>query len=227
MKAFALKGAVAALALVSFTGLAAAQVTAMATTDLNIRSGPGPQYPVVGLIESSQETTIQGCLEGSKWCQVSHAGIEGWAYSDYLAATIGSETIVLTERPVEAVPTVTYETTASTDTDADGALAGATSGAVAGAIIGGPAGAAIGAGVGAVAGGAADMITPPQEVVSYVETNRVEPVYLEGEVVVGAALPETVEVREIPDYEYRYVYVNGQPVLVEPETRRIVYVVRQ
>ena len=37
---------------------------------------------------------------------------------------------------------------------------------------------------------------------------------------------ETVEIREIPDYEYRYVYVNGQPVLVEPESRRIVYVMR-
>ena len=42
--------------------------------------------------------------------------------------------------------------------------------------------------------------------------------------VVGASLPETVELREIPDYEYRYVNVNNQPVLVEPGTRRIVYV---
>ena len=42
----------------------------------------------------------------------------------------------------------------------------------------------------------------------------------------GASLPETVELREIPDYEYRYVYVNGQPVLVEPSSRRIVYVMR-
>ena len=61
---------------------------------------------------------------------------------------------------------------------------------------------------------------------TYVTTNQVEPVYLDGEVVVGAGLPETVELREIPDYEYRYVYVNGQPVLVEPSSRRIVYVVR-
>ena len=44
--------------------------------------------------------------------------------------------------------------------------------------------------------------------------------------VAGAGLPETVVLREIPDYEYRYVYVNGQPVLVEPSSRRIVYVMR-
>ena len=29
-------------------------------------------------------------------------------------------------------------------------------------------------------------------------------------------MPDTVELREIPDYHYRYVYVNGQPALVDP-----------
>jgi hypothetical protein len=98
-------------------------------------------------------------------------------------------------------------------------------GAVAGAFIGGP----VGAAVGAVAGGAVGATViepPPEEVRTYVTTNRVDPIYLEGEVVVGAGLPETVELREIPDYEYRYVYVNEQPVLVEPQSRRIVYVLR-
>lgn len=227
MKQLMLKSATAAVALLSFAGIAAAQVSATATTDLNIRSGPGPQYSVVGVISASDDAIVGGCLENSKWCQVSYNGVEGWAYSDYLTASLaGQERVFLSQRPAEAeVPTVTYETTASTD--ASGALAGGTTGAVAGAIIGGPAGAAIGGAAGAVAGGAIDTITPPREVVTYVERNRVEPVYLEGEVVVGAALPETVEVREIPDYEYRYVYVNEQPVLVEPESRRIVYVIRE
>ena len=70
------------------------------------------------------------------------------------------------------------------------------------------------------------MIDPPEKVRTYVTTNKVDPVYLDGEVVVGAGLPDTVELREIPDYEYRYVYVNGQPVLVDSKTRQIVYVVR-
>ena len=61
---------------------------------------------------------------------------------------------------------------------------------------------------------------------TYVRTNEVEPVYLDGEVVVGAGLPDTVEIRPIPEYDYNYVYVNRQPVLVEPESRRIVYVIR-
>lgn len=227
MKHSKLKAATAAVALFAFTGVAAAQMSATATTDLNIRSGPGPQHNVIGVIGANEQATINGCLEGSKWCQVTYAGTEGWAYSDYLTASVaGQQQIILSERPAQAeIPTVTYETTASTD-DGSGALAGGTTGAVAGALIGGPAGAAIGGAAGAVAGGAIDTITPPREVVTYVEQNRVDPVYLEGEVVVGAGVPETVEMREIPDYDYRYVYVNGQPVLVEPESRRIVYVVR-
>lgn len=228
MNVFALKTATAAAALLSFTGIAAAQVNATATTDLNIRSGPGPEHSIVGVIGDSEQATIRGCMEGSQWCQVTYNGTEGWAYSDYLTASLaGEEQVYLSQRPAEAdVPTVTYETTASTD-DGSGALAGGATGAVAGAIIGGPAGAAVGGAAGAVAGGAIDTVTPPREVVSYVEENTGEPVYLEGEVVVGAGLPENVEIREIPDYEYRYAYVNGQPVLVEPENRRIVHVVRQ
>jgi hypothetical protein len=94
---------------------------------------------------------------------------------------------------------------------------------VTGALVGGP----IGAAVGGVAGGALGAaVNPPPEVRTYVTSNPVEPVYLEGEVVVGARLPETVVLRPVPDYEYRYVYVNRQPVLVEPATRRIVYVYR-
>ncbi|WP_274423071.1 DUF1236 domain-containing protein [Chelativorans sp. YIM 93263] len=223
-----LKTATAAAALLSFTGVAAAQVTATATTDLNIRSGPGPEHSVIGVIGDSEQASIHGCLEGSQWCQVSYDGVEGWAYSDYLTGNLaGQEEVFISQRPPEAdIPTVTYETTASTD-DNSGALAGGTTGAIAGAIIGGPAGAAVGGAAGAVAGGAIDTVTPPQEVVTYVEQNTGEPVYLEGEVVVGAALPETVDIREIPDYDYRYAYVNGQPVLVEPGDRRIVYVMRQ
>lgn len=213
-------------AVMALTGAAFAQTTAVATTDLNVRAGPGPQHPVVGVIGADEQATVNGCLEGSKWCQVSvGGGVEGWAYSDYLIADNSGVEVVMTERPPEMVPTVTY------DEDVDGAtaggVAGAATGAIAGAIIGGPVGAAVGGIAGAAGGGAAgDIIDPDPEVRAYIEQNPVDPVYLEGEVVVGASLPETVEVQEIPDYEYRYVYVNGQPVLVEPDSRRIVYIVR-
>jgi hypothetical protein len=70
------------------------------------------------------------------------------------------------------------------------------------------------------------LIDPPQTARTYVTSNPIDPIYLEGEVVVGAGVPESVTLQAIPDYDYRYVYINGQPVLVDPGTRQIVYVVR-
>ena len=61
---------------------------------------------------------------------------------------------------------------------------------------------------------------------TYVRTNPVDQIYLDGEVVVGAGIPETVQLSEVPESEYYYAYVNGLPVLVEKEQRRVVYIVR-
>jgi uncharacterized protein YraI len=206
------------------SGAAFAQTTASATADLNIRSGPGPQFPVTGVINTGEQATINGCLEGSKWCQVSGAGGEGWAYSDYLTADLAGEAVVVTERYQDVgVPVTTYDEGSATD----GAVMGGATGAVAGALIGGPIGAVVGGVAGAAAAGTtAGVIDPPETVTTYVTSNAAEPVYLEGEVVVGAQVPDTVELREVPDYEYRYVNVNSQPVLVDPASRQIVYVYR-
>ena len=215
----------AAAAALMLTGSAYAQTAVTATSDLNIRSGPGPQYPVVGVIDVDGQAGLEGCLEGSKWCRVSYNGVDGWAYSDYLIADYSGREIIVTQRPPEAeIPVIEYEGSSGAGA---GAAIGLTGGAVAGALIGGPIGAAVGGIAGATAGattGAA--IDPSPQARAYVLENELEPVYLEGEVVVGAGVPETVELHPIPDYEYRYVYVNGQPVIVEPTDRRIVYVVR-
>lgn len=199
---------------------AMAEMTATATTDLNIRSGPGPTYPAVGAIKGGDSAAIMGCIEGSKWCQVAYNGKTGWSYSDYLAMNASGQAYVVTERRPE-LPTVTYETTGSTA--AQTATTGAVGGAIAGALIAGPVGAAVGGAAGASIGAA---VSPPQQVRTYVTDNRADPVYLEGEVVVGAGVPDTVQLRPVPDYEYSYAYVNGQPVLVDPGSRHIVYVYR-
>jgi uncharacterized protein YraI len=215
----------AAGALFAMTASALAQTSVTATTDLNVRAGPGPQHPVIGVLSAGQATTLRGCIEGSKWCSVAEAGGQGWVYSDYLTGDFGGQQVVVTERPAGSVEVVTAP---SGEGGAEGAVVGGTTGAVAGAIIGGPVGAAVGGVAGATIGGATGAAAePPAEVRTFVSSNRADPVFLEGEVVVGASLPETVELREIPNYEYRYVNVNNQPVLVEPETRRIVYVMRQ
>jgi uncharacterized protein YraI len=204
---------------------ASATATATATADLTIRSGPGPQYGSVGFIASGASATVDGCLQGSKWCRVTYDGVSGWSYSDYLTADLSGELVVLTERyPDVGLATVTYD---GSDAATGGAVAGGTTGAIVGALVGGPIGAVIGGAVGASSGATAGAIIDPPEVArAYVTSNPVEPIYLDGEVVIGAGVPETVTLQAIPDYEYQYVYINGQPVLVDPRSRQIVYVIR-
>jgi len=215
----------AAAALLAASGTAFAQSSVTATTDLNVRAGPGPQHPVIDVLGAGESATLNGCLENSKWCVVAAGGQDGWVYSDYLTGDIGGQQVVIAERPADSG--IAIVPPPETDAATTGAVTGGVTGAVTGAIIGGPVGAAVGGAAGVVAGGTlGQAIDPPEQVRTYVSTNQVEPVYLEGEVVVGASLPDTVVLREIPDYEYRYVYVNGQPVLVEPASRQIVYVMR-
>jgi hypothetical protein len=59
-----------------------------------------------------------------------------------------------------------------------------------------------------------------------VRQNPVEPVYLTGEVAQGAGIPEEIEVYTVPESDYAYLNVNEIPVVVDPESRRIVRVIR-
>jgi uncharacterized protein YraI len=173
---------VAACAVLAAPGAVMAQQAVIANADLNVRSGPGDDYPVIDRIALDSELLLLGCMEASEWCEVSYGDGEGWVSSDYLLA----------EAERADIPVVIYE---------------------------GPAGGMI---VGSVAGD----YEPAPQVRAYIRDNRYEPIYLEDGFEVGTSLPETVEVYEIPDYEYRYVYINDQPALVEPQTRRIVYIIR-
>lgn len=77
------------------------------------------------------------------------------------------------------------------------------------------------------------VITPEQQTViqEYVTTQEVAPVAPpEVSVEVGTVLPETIEVYPIdaPDaqVQYHYVVLDGQMLLVEPETREIVHIIQ-
>ena len=92
--------------------------------------------------------------------------------------------------------------------------------------IGGPVGAVAGLAIGGATGAAAAE-EPTTEVTTYVTSNTVDPVYLDGEVVIGAGVPENVTIYEIPDQpDYRYAQINGQTVLVNPNDRQITYIYR-
>ena len=83
------------------------------------------------------------------------------------------------------------------------------------------------AGVGAAA--AQDVIiAPEQETVirEYVEKQPLASVKIPGvELNIGSTLPDTVELHEVPDVEYRYVVVDDRTVVVDPGTRKIVKII--
>jgi uncharacterized protein YraI len=227
-----------ALAFFAMIGAAQAQTIGTAITDLNIRSGPGPEQPAIGLIKSRQSANVLGCIEGSLWCQVEFRGIQGWAYSQYMTLQAGGGRIVVREPanvanipfvtyqapgapvfaspgiavPAARAPVVTYRAPAPRVVETTGAAPVMASDE---ALIA-PSGAVIGS----------RFIAPPSAVGSYITTNPGEAASLSGDIVVGAGLPQSVTLNPVPDYRYQYVYVNDTPVLVDPATRRIVYVFR-
>ena len=117
----------------------------------------------------------------------------------------------------------TTTTTTVEDTSGASTAVGAGTGAAIGAVAGGPVGALIGAVVGGAGGAAVD---PGPRVTSYVTQHPVEPVMLQGDLVVGAGIPDAVTLVDVPDSTFAYTYVNGVPVIVERSNRRIVQIVQ-
>src|SRR5882724_10472775 len=73
------------------------------------------------------------------------------------------------------------------------------------------------------------IVTPEQRTVvrQYVHKHPLASVSLLGvELNVGSALPDTVELQQVPDVQYRYAIVDNHTVLVDPRTRRIVEVIQ-
>lgn len=266
MKRTIITVAVASAAMLS---AAQAQTIGTATTDLNVRSGPDPQFPVIGMIRENRRTTVFGCIEGSRWCQVDLRGQTGWAYSQYMTfagdavvalqapelevAPAMRTTIVAAPQPLPpapiapvaipvpvpgpvatwqppaqvytAAPTVTYQSPAPVITyraPATTTVVETTAVAprdFAGRLI--PRRETIYA-----ATTPPRAYVPPRSVRTFIADNALDPVYLEGSLMVGAGIPDDIDLVPVPGSRFNYVYVNDYPVLVDPRTRRIVYVSR-
>ncbi|MFK3776983.1 DUF1236 domain-containing protein [Agrobacterium sp. NPDC089420] len=181
-------------------GYANAAMVATTASDISVRSGPGEDYPELGLATRGSNAVLDGCMDGSSWCRIEVNGMRGWAHADYLNVMYEGSPVVLKDRRTElSVPVVTYETTSSVQAEPN------------------PGDQNLGR-VGDV------DITPPETVITYMDEHPADTVTFDGDVVVGSTLPRDTRLVEIPDYQYRYVRVNDVPVLVEPSTHRIVYV---
>jgi uncharacterized protein YraI len=201
-------------------GPAFAATEARSLTDLNRRAGPGVMNEISGVIASGDTVSVEGCIDAVDWCKVAYMGTTGWAYGPYLTTTDGADEITLAPdvRRTKVVTVISH------DNKGVAPIAGASVGALAAAgFAAGPVGIVAAAIVGAVV---ADASKPDPVVVAYVRANPVEPVYLDGEVVVGSGIPDTVTLYKVPDSDYSYLWVNGVPVIVEPGDRKVVTILR-
>jgi uncharacterized protein YraI len=174
------------------------------TGHLNVRSGPGFQYPVVAQMPANARFPVTGCIQDYSWCSVVVGNVSGWASAPYLVTEAGGKPTNLQVSGAQlGIPIVVAPAT--------GALVVATP----------PVGAMVPV---APAVGVVAPVVPAPPVVSYVTQQAVEPVLVNGEVMIGATLPAAVPFYPVPASPYVYAYVNGQRVLVEPAARRIVYV---
>jgi uncharacterized protein YraI len=193
-----LKLMIAGGAFALMAGYANAAMVATTASDLSVRSGPGEDYPEVGLATRGSEAVLDGCIDGSAWCRVEVNGLRGWANADYLNVMYEGAPVILRERRADVnVPVVTYEKTSSAQAEPN---------------------------PGDPNLGRVGEVDPPENVMTYIDQHPGEPVSIDGDVVIGSTVPAGTRMMEVPDYEYRYVRVNDRAVLVEPKTRRVVYV---
>jgi uncharacterized protein YraI len=80
----------AGLTLAAFAAPSLAQAQNAFTTEyVNMRAGPGLEYPVVFAVQPSQPLTSYGCLDDWSWCDVSIDGYRGWMVGDYISYYYG------------------------------------------------------------------------------------------------------------------------------------------
>jgi uncharacterized protein YraI len=55
--------------------------------NVNMRTGPGVNYPRIATIPRGAGVTIRGCVRNHRWCDVAWRGWRGWVSARYLVWT--------------------------------------------------------------------------------------------------------------------------------------------
>ena len=74
----------------------AAEIPVISTRSVNLRAGPGVNFPVVARLPSGAPLVLHGCVEGYAWCDVSWGAERGWLASAYLGHVYRGAPVALT-----------------------------------------------------------------------------------------------------------------------------------
>lgn len=96
------------LAAVAVPSLAQAQ-NAFTTDLVNLRAGPGFEYPVVFAVPERQPINSYGCLNDWSWCDVTVNGYRGWMAGQYIVYSYNNRYVPVAEYgPRYRVPVVSF-----------------------------------------------------------------------------------------------------------------------
>jgi uncharacterized protein YraI len=84
MKPFITAAGAALVAMTMIPSTASASSPGYVTTNLNLRAGPGTQFPAVAVFPAGSRVNVIGCTRGFSWCDVSARGIRGWVSGAFL-----------------------------------------------------------------------------------------------------------------------------------------------
>ena len=173
---------------------------AVATNNLHLRTGPGEQYPVEATIGHNDRVEVHGCLQGITWCDLNWGNLRGWAAADYIAydGVSGVKVLPLVSSDELGIPIVNFEAVDGVVPEFIGTVA--------------------------KVDGVMTIVSPPEAVSAYISEQSVETVYVQGEIVAGVVLPETVPLYAVPESQYSFARVNGRNVLTESNSNMVVYV---
>jgi PKD repeat protein len=79
-------------------------------TDLNIRSGPGVVYPVLGILRAGQNAEVTGLSADGAWWQIKFLGVageRGWVAAQYVTTYNTDNVPVVQSPPLPVTPTPT------------------------------------------------------------------------------------------------------------------------
>lgn len=101
------------LAALAFVGAAALPALALAapavaTADVNMRTGPGTAYQQIAVLPAGARAELHGCVEGRTWCDASWNGYRGWVAAAYLQVVYSGAPVAVVRAPVAVAPVLVY-----------------------------------------------------------------------------------------------------------------------